>query len=444
MKHASPFTNSSRFARRMAARGFTLVVGAIVLTIWGTTPARADIVVLSDGNVLPKRLQEKVTPDKVPSDASLKQSGRDNLELRFDVVKVGREMASAALVKEIYPTIAFLNPDFINAEIAASRQDFQGAAEGFGRAAEELTGASKQVALYKRVLCYRYDNDADGALGASKTLLAAAPTTYYFAELETLRARIYMIKGRKKDAKEALERIVEAKDMNARDYFDAKLTLIDFFQMAGAGSDPAAYAKAEKAYRQLLTEITTRRNAEKDAAIQQLRAYAGVAKCLVRQGKVSDAQKIFLRIVSDKRAGGHTELLASAYRGLGDTQYSTVQRKLKSGAVSKDKIPGVVKELHEAAKSYLRVARYYGSEAGDELTPSMLNCARVWATIFTLEGENNLDLGLEAQRMFLDAHRRMPRGEERRVLTTEIKEFMAKVDVLEAKAKEKTAANAPK
>ncbi len=425
------------FVRRLVAGTARLapVLALVCGLAWSAPSAHADIVILRDGKVLPNRLQDRVNSNETPSDQLLESSGKGNLELRYDTVKVGKESVSASLVVEPYSTIAYKNPFYVNAEIAAGRRDWVGAAEGFGRAADELTGAAKQIALHKRVLCYKFDGNVDQCFDAIQALFTATPNTYYFAEMETLRARLFMIKGKKKDAKAALERIVNAKGMNARDYFDAKITLIDFFMMAGAGNNKAAYAKAEQAYRDVLSEIRTRRGADTEAATQRLRANVGVAKCLVRQGKPSEAQDIFKSVIADKNSTGQIELLASAYLGLGDTQYATVQAKLKGGNVGNDKVPGVVKELHEAAKNYLRVARFYGSDAGDELTPSMLNCARVWATIFTLEGEQDLDLGIEAQRMFLEAHRRMPRGEERRVLTTEIKEFMAKVDVLEERAK---------
>ena len=76
------------------------------------------------------------------------------------------------------------------------------AADSFAEAAENLKGAAKQVAMYKRILCLAETRDLDATFNAAQQLLDAFPKTYYFAPVQIMRARILYARGDRKSARE--------------------------------------------------------------------------------------------------------------------------------------------------------------------------------------------------------------------------------------------------
>jgi tetratricopeptide (TPR) repeat protein len=406
------------------------VLGAAVaalLLLGVTSTADADILVLRGGAVLPKKMEGKFDPKTGPSDRDLSESGKNNSELEYGEVKCGGGQASASLLVDPYPTEAYLNAFFRNGENQGRSGYWAEAADSFGEAAEALKGSAKQVAMYKRVLCFAQLNDFDATFAAAQELLDAFPKSYYMAALQDKRARILYSRGDRKGARAALDSVITAPGMNARDYFEAKLAQVYLFQFKVAGKNKAKYAKARQEYENILREIGAR-GANQEAAIQRLKANVGIGKCFVYEQEYAKARPYFDRVIADPASLEDKQLLAQAYTGLGDVIYAEVKAELAKGDTQKEQLPEIQERLTDASLHYLRVAKFYVENAGDELYPATVGVARVWATQFTLSGETDCDLAQRAVKFFFEAHKLLPRGEVKRLLTSEVKRFLAKRD----------------
>lgn len=381
---------------------------------------------LRDGQWLPKKLSEKMGKAKAPNDWMLKQSGKNNLELAYDKCGVGRETVSASEVAEVFSTTAFENEFFRNGDLQGQAGAWLEAADSFAQAAENLKGAAREIAMWKRVLVLAETGDLDLTMKAIDELLTAFPKSYYYAEARDKRARILLSKGKGADAKKELDQVIAAPGMNARDYFEAKLAKIRFFTLIPAGSDVAKIAAARKEYERTASEIRGRTGAAQEAAIQLLKANTGVGRCLVYEGDYDKALNVLQAVVDEKKSIQDRGLLARAYAGMGDAVFAKVKAELKTGNVQKEELDRIQEALTTAALHYLRTSKFYVEVAGDDLFPATSGLARVWATQFELGGEKDCDLGKRAVKAYYEAHGMLPRGEKQRLFTAEAKTFIDK------------------
>lgn len=393
---------------------------------YASDDAFADVVRTRDGQWWPKKIREVVGDAQVPSDAVLKESGSNNLDLAYDKVKIGGVMLDAANVTDIWSTAAYKNAHFNNGDLQGQSGYWIEAAASFEEAAEGLKGAAKQIAMWQRVQCLRYGGKATKTFDAAQQLLEAFPKSYYFAPVQDLRARVLYMRGKRKDAKAALDKVISTPGMNARDYFEAKLAVVYLFGFKIAGRDTKKYAAARQRYEQILSEIGARSGATKQAAMQRLKALVGIGKCFVYEASYPKARTYFDQVIGDKSSLESKELLSQAYTGLGDVKYAGVKAELAAGNVEAAKLSAIQDRLTDAGLDYLRVAKHYVAEAGDELFPATVGVARVWATQFTLGGEKDCPLAMRATKFFYAADRMLKRGEQQRLLRTEVKAFLAK------------------
>lgn len=411
----------------MIHRAFWAATAAILLLGTAATSARADILVLRGGVVVPKSLTDPVDPKVGPSDPPLEESGRNNSELEYDQVTCAGSKYKASELVEAYPTAAYTNAFFRDGENQGRSGYWAEAAESFQQAAEELKGSAKQVSMYKRVLCLAELRDMDQTFNAAKELLDAFPKSYYMAPVQILRARILFTRGDTKGARAALDSVTAASGMNSRDYFEAKLTKVYLFDYKTAGTDKKKYVAARGEYEEIVREIAAR-GANQEAGVQRLKANVGIGKCLVFEQDYAKARPYFDAVIKDPMSLEDKPLLAQAYTGLGDVIYAGVKAELAGNRVDASKLPEIQERLTDASLHYLRVAKFYVEWAGDEIYPATIGVARVWATQFTLDGEKDCALAQRASAFFFEAHKLLPRGEHKRLLTSEVKQFLAKRD----------------
>lgn len=391
---------------------------AVALSICLSAPAHADIIVLRDGSVLGTKHLKK---GEVPSLDMLRKSGKGNATLKYSVVKYKSKQVSAAQVFEVFTTEAAQNTDYNDGETYAASGDFEGAAHKFSLAAAELEGADKQLALYRRMLALRAGGgNVANMMKAADELIAAFPDGYYVPEAQDLRARILISKGKAKEAKAALEGIANASGMNARDKFGAQLTLLDWFDLRGAGRDAKKLQSTETKYRNLERQAKTAGN---DARLEALRARVGAGTCVVRRGEFAAARKDFEFVTNDNTVHDKT-LLGRAYHGLGDSIYGQAKADLASASGDKAKIEAAKELLETAALHYHRVTDFYGNEfAADNVIDCTTNLARVYANQFSLGDGADCQKGWTAWRYYVQAANSMNRGETKNQLVKEAKAF---------------------
>ncbi len=414
----------------MTSRIFGAAFAAVLLIVLAA-PAHADIVVLRDGKFHPKKVEGFQAGD-VPSLMQLQDSGKKNSELTFNTVKVGKQTVSAAMVVEIFTTLAAQNADFNDGETFAASGDFGSAAHKFGLAAQELEGSDQQLALYKRMLSLQaLGGDLNPIMKSADELIAANPNGYYVPAAHMLRARIFASQGQNKLARGALDAITTATGMNARDFFEAELTKVDWFELRGAGNNATKLESVRKKYANI--EMQAKGKGE-DAKIPALKAVVGAARCQVRMGKWSDARKAFERDTNDSEIKDKT-LLGAAYHGLGDAVYGQAKADLAAAAGNQAKIDSAKAALTEAALHYLRVTEFYGMDfAADNVLDCTTNLARVFANQFALGNNSDCSLGSRAYQYYVRAAKAMSRGETKTQL---IREALASKKDLDAACKKK-------
>jgi tetratricopeptide (TPR) repeat protein len=411
----------------MIQRSFGAAFAAFLL-LYAAASARADIIQTRDGkwwSGAKGEITDQMKDAKGPSDKLLKESGKHNLSLSYTTVRIGPRSFSAGLVASVWPTECYVeNDSFKNADLQAQTGAFREGAANFAAAAEGLRGSDKEVTMWKRVLCLAATNDAPKTLDAAQQLLDAFPKTWYFAQAQDKRARIFLNMRKSEDAKAALQSVVDAPAMNARDYFEAKLASAHFFLLAPAGRDPKKLAAAQRAYMDIINEIKGRSADDaSEAKVELLKATVAVGRCYVYLGDFDKARPYLEQVVNDKDSLADKGLLAQAYTGLGDVVYGTVKAELEKKP-SKDKLPGINNQLTQAALDYLRVAKFYVESAGDDLYPATVGLARVWATQFTVNESKDCAMANRAVQYFITAHRMLHSGEQKRLLTREVKKFM--------------------
>ena len=409
----------------MIQRTFWAATAAFLL-LCAAAPAHADMIRLKDGTWLPKKLNDDMGEADAPNDFMLKKSGKNNLELSYDKAGIGRETVSASEVAEVFSTAAYENEFYRNGDLQGQAGAWLEAADSFAQAAENLKDASREIAMWKRIIVLAETGDLDATMKAIDELLTAFPKSYYFAQARDKRARILLSKGKGAEAKKELDMVLAAPGMNARDYFEAKLAKIHFFSLIPAGNDAAKIGATRKEYERMAQEIRGRTGAAQEAAIQLLKANTGVGRCLVYEGEYDKALNTLRPVVDDKKSVQDPGLLARAYAGMGDAIFAKVKAELKGGNLPKEELPRVQEALTKAALHYLRTSMFYVESAGDDRFPATAGLARVWATQFQLGGEKDCALGKRAVKAYYDAHQMLPRGEKQRLFTTEAKGFIDK------------------
>lgn len=409
----------------MIQRTFWAATAAFLL-LCSTATARADVIKTRDGQWWPASIQGDMQGASAPSDNVLKKAARSDATLEYDTVKIGGKSFSAGEVVEVYGSDAFANEAYRNGDVQAQTQAWEEAAANFAIAAEELKGASKQIAMWNRVLCLAQSNNASKTFDAAQQLLEAFPKTWYFARVQDMRARVLLNGGKSKDAKAALAKVTNAPGMNARDYFEAKIASTQFFSLAAAGKDHDKLEAARREFQMIVNEIRGRTGAQKEADIQMLKATVAMGRCYVYMDGYDGALPLFKKVVGDPASLEDKALLAQAYTGMGDAVYGKIKAELAKGDVKEDQLPRINKQLTQAALHYLRVSTFYVESAGDDLFPATVGLARVWATEFTINGETDCPMAKRATQYFITAHKMLGRGEQRRLLTREVKLFLAK------------------
>ncbi len=401
---------------------------ASALLIVLAAPCHADIVELKDGKFLPKGTE--MQPGGWPTPAQLKASGKDNIKLSYDFVTVGRERVSASQVLRVWSRECENEPSYSEALTYMASNALQEAAQAFSVSLDNLKGeTAREIALHWRLEALRTEGrDAAGIMAAADALIAAFPKTFWLGDAHMIRARVFAVQGKLKEAKAALAAVGAAPGMNPEDYFEAKLAEIQWFDLPAAGKDAAKLAKVEAAYR---TIANTAKSRGPDARIQHLKAIVGAGRCLVFQTKFDPAKKELERVTKDSTVTDK-RLLGAAYRGLGDAIYG----KARADAADPAKRKQAIADLNEAAMHYLRVTEFYGADyAADELVPCTENLARVFANLFLLGDGADCALGSRAYESYRKAWKLMPPGQRRNQLSRAALDFKRAYDAKRRKPK---------
>jgi len=410
-----------------SSRVLCLFVGALLLCatdVIAPDPACADVVLTHDGQWWPKNIRGSMKGKDVPTDSVLRRSGRDNLGLAYDKVRIGAVTLNASEVVGFWSTTALSNAYFLQGERQGQSEFWTDAAASFAEAAEALKGAARQIAMWNRVRCLRNTGKVALTFDAAQQFLETFPKTYWFGPAQDLRARVQYIRGDPAAARESLEKIISAPGIGVRDLLEARLAAVYMFDFKPAGRDVAKYAAARGKYEQILSETESRSGVRARTSMQRLKALVGIGKCYLYERDYGRARTHFDRVIDDEASRTARQVLSQAYTGLGDVKYATAKAELAAGQVSESNLAEIHDRLTDAGLDYLRVALHYVTDAGDELYSARVGVARVWATQFALGGEKDCPLALRATRYFYAAERLLGRGEQRRLLRLEAKAFI--------------------
>jgi len=412
----------------MRYRGIGATILALAVLLAWIATAEADILDTSDGIRLPKKDEIKTPWGEFPRDEELKESGKNNLDLNYEEFDIGKVRGPAGQVARIYITEAITgNVEFQAAETHAERGFWMEASQAFRAAAESLSGLAKEVALYKCMVATANTNDPESTLRAADALLAANPKGYYFGPAQETRARAFATLGRMNDATAALQLVLEAPRMNVRDYFSAAYLKAWLTTYIGARSKEQ-FATAEKAFKDLLTELD-RRPQKELATVPRLRILMSLAASIRNQGRSDEAKGMYQQIL--KAAGETTDasVLAGVYYGLGDVAFEEASA-LQSRAAGAPELKKQVRDmLDQAALHYLRVLLLYKDAADQrEVYGATQGAARVFATIFTVSNEQDCEAASRAYDYYRQAVDMQPSGEMRRQLVREGRALKKRMD----------------
>jgi tetratricopeptide (TPR) repeat protein len=376
--------------------------------------ALADILVLKDGTVLPKGV--KAAAGELPSDEDFEASKGHAVDPAYDVVKAGGKDYPAAQVADVFVYDAEKNLAYKDGEVRASSRFWEEAAESYGAAAEELKGAAKQVALYKRVLCLANLGDLDATLAASDQLLAAFPKSYWFGPVQVKRALIFASRNKADEAVAALKTVAAAGGMNARDAFEAEYTRAWLTKMRDARTKEDV-AAAEKEFRDLVEAIERHPRGRQDAADQRLKALGRYTKAMVLQGKVAEARPILDQAIAQATKMTDRGVLSVVRAARGDALFSAAKAAMDSGKKDDAKTLS-----YEAILDSLYVADFAAdfAETSDAFNATQ-NAARLWRNLFAMTGDKDCELARRAYEWYAAAVNMLPTGEEKRALVREAK-----------------------
>lgn len=417
----------------MRYRGLWAIILALVVLLFWTPTATADIVDLSNGIRLPKHRDIDSPWGKFPTDAELTASGKNNLKLSYDTFEIGKTKGPAGQIATLYITLAIKNVEYTSGEQNGARGYWAESAEAFLLASEKLSGLAKQVALYKRMLAIANTGNAPATLQAADALLASDPKTYYFGPAQEKRARAFAELGRMGDAVAALKKVTDAPGMNVRDYFSAAYLRVFLTRFLPAKTKEA-YEKAEKAFQALLTDLD-RRPQKELASIPRLQILMSLGACVRALGRGEEAKALYEKILKAATDTTDKNVLAGVYYGLGDVAFeeaNALQARAKTAPELKQQ---VLDMLDQSALHYLRVLLLYKEFADRrEVFGATQGAARVFTTLFTITGEKNCETASRAYDFYRQAVDLQPRGEARRLL---VREGLALKKRMDAACKEK-------
>lgn len=404
------------------------LAAALVASLVAAPAARADILRLRDGKVLPAGA--KVVPGEAPSDDQMEQFKDARVEpLAYDVVKIGGISVSPGMIEAVWIHDAWFNADFVAGDRAMAGNLLDDAADEFRKAADDLKGNAKQMALWKRAYALAAANDADGMLPAIEDLLAQYPKSYFLGDVQQRRARVLAGKGQLDEAKAALDKVSGATGMNRRDLHDAELLKVFLTQYIGAGRDTARWAAAEQAYRERLKAIEADMSVKAEVEPARLKALVGIGRCLVFQNKPTDAQAVLVQVTSSSDALNDKAMLASAYNGLGDVLWAEASATQAKAAGNDDLKKKAVELLENALLQYLRVTELYYVDADrGDLFQARLGAARVFALQFTSTGDKDCEAGKKGLSFYVGASKLLSPGMLLQEVTKEWSALKARVD----------------
>ena len=369
--------------------------------------------------------------------------GAKTQALGYDVVKVSGQEASAGLVDAVYISDCQNHREYQAGETAGGQGFFDDAAASFGRAAEELKGAARQLALYKRAVALAQLDDFDAVQSAIDGLAAEFPKTYFLADLLSRKARGLLAKGDASGAQAALDTVVNAPGMNKRDLYSTELVKIHLFKAGAAGKNKEKLAEAEAAFRGLLDRIEKDTGAREEVAGARLRASVGIGRMLVFQGKLAAAKPFLEQVIDAPTAAGDPSMLAGAYTAFGHVLFAEASAMQAAGGNNPEARKTAAEQLEGAVLHYLRVTELYGDRADrSDLYDARVSAARVFAALFGLTNDVDCETGKNALRFYVEASSMLGGGVERSQVGREFQNLKGRVD--KACAKPEKPAEKPK
>ena len=255
---------------------------------------------------------------------------------------------------------------------------------------------------------FAFDGDADKAKAASDDLLAAFPKSFWFCDVQILRAKI--ASGDSSAVDKTLAAVKDAPGMNARDAFRA-----EYWRIFLNEENRQKFDAARASYAKLVSSVETTAAAEAAGARQQ--ALVGIGNCLVGLGKHAEAEAQYLNAVAD---AVDPDVLAGAYAGLGDVTY------MKARALQQEKKAEEAKaKLEDATLHYLRVTLLY-KEAVQDTTPVLHayeNQIKVLVALFELTNQKDCELAKRAYASYKELSDMMPDGPPKKQLIRDARAF---------------------
>lgn len=401
----------------MLDRSRVLFLGALatVAIVCAPSPCRADQVLTADGKWQPLPADTpSPTADELPSDEILAGSADFRIEATYETVSAKGMKPFTRPAGQVLKILAAdsLAGQFKEAMNDASSGFFTDAADKFMAAANELQGFGKQSALYFRVQAYANGGLVPQALDACNDLLTAFPKSFYFCDVQILRAKVAASKneaGAADEVTKLLGAVASAAGMNNRDLFRAEWSRI-YLTL----ETQRKFEDAEKAYRELVAKIDKTDAAQGATTRQQ--AHVGIGNCLVAGKKDADARGFFEK-ATDSRS---PDVLAGAYLGLGNVALSEAKGLRDAG--QKDLAR---EKLTEAVTHYLRVTCKYKADVEDSspVLDALVNQAHVFVALFEMSGNKDCESADRAARAFRELVEMPSIGAARNGFIREFKAF---------------------
>lgn len=376
--------------------------------------ARADMILTADGKWFPASTDAAAPalgPDDTPSDEQLAASADFRADAAYDTVKARSFTRPAGQVRKILASDS-LAGTFREAMNDASSGFLPDAADKFKAAADELQGFGKQSALWFRVQAYADLGDVAKALAACDDLLAAFPKSFYFCDVQILRAKVAASKNSdtaSDDVTKVLASVASAAGMNNRDLFRAEWNRI-YLTL----ETRRKFEDGEKAYRDLVGKIEKTDAVQGEVVRQQ--ALVGIGNCLLAQKKEADARGFFEK-ATDSR---NSDVLAGAYLGLGNIAFGEA-KVLRDGG----KLPEAKARLQDGIAHYLRVTCKYKTEVEDSgpVLDALVNQARAFVILFKMSGNKDCETAMRAWRSYQELVNLPSVGSARNTFIKEFKAF---------------------
>jgi hypothetical protein len=403
-----------------------LAVLAAGFAVFSPVPCHADIVILSDGKVLPPNVQ--VPPGEAPSPDQILETEDKRVDpLAYDTLKIGGREVSAGMVSDISITACTANADFQQGETNAASGFFEDAAANFGAAADGLKGPARQLALWKRLVAMAQLNDPDTLVPAIDAFVGEFPKTYFLSDVLQRKARGLMAKGDAAGAKAALDALTGAAGLNKRDLHGGELVKLQF-EAGAVGRDKAKLAALETKYRERLAAIE-RESARDEVALVRLQAMVGVGRMLVFQDKPADARPFLEQVIDSPVAAQNRAMLAAAYAALGHVAYAEARATQAGAAGNEEQKKKAAGQLETALLHYMRVTEFYMPVAdGGDLYDARISAARVLSAQFTLSNDKDCEAAKSSMRFYKLAYDMLSGGTERSSVNREYTELKTRHD----------------